>query len=43
MAMGVFEGHMAKMSQGFKAVRIAEALLAEKLDHPSVVCLDGLV
>ncbi|MBT8089855.1 MAG: 2-oxoacid:acceptor oxidoreductase family protein [Gammaproteobacteria bacterium] len=27
MAMGVFEGHMAKMADGFKAVRMAEALL----------------
>ncbi len=24
MAMGVFEGHMAKMAEGFKAIRIAE-------------------
>ncbi|MGB5625865.1 MAG: 2-oxoacid:acceptor oxidoreductase family protein, partial [Woeseiaceae bacterium] len=27
MAMGVFEGHMVKMADGFKAVRMAEALL----------------
>jgi pyruvate-ferredoxin/flavodoxin oxidoreductase len=27
MAMGVFEGHMAKMAEGFKAVRMAEAVL----------------
>ena len=27
MAMGVFEGHMAKMAEGFKAVRMAEAML----------------
>ncbi len=24
MAMGIFEGHMAKMADGFKAVRMAE-------------------
>ena len=24
MAMGVFEGHMAKMAEGFKTIRIAE-------------------
>jgi pyruvate-ferredoxin/flavodoxin oxidoreductase len=28
MAMGVFEGHMAKMAEGFKAVRMAELELA---------------
>jgi pyruvate-ferredoxin/flavodoxin oxidoreductase len=28
MAMGVFEGHMAKMADGFKAIRIAELELA---------------
>jgi pyruvate-ferredoxin/flavodoxin oxidoreductase len=28
MAMGVFEGHMAKMAEGFKAIRIAELALA---------------
>jgi pyruvate-ferredoxin/flavodoxin oxidoreductase len=27
MALGVFEGHMVKMADGFKAVRMAEALL----------------
>jgi pyruvate-ferredoxin/flavodoxin oxidoreductase len=27
MAMGVYEGHMAKMADGFKAVRMAEAAL----------------
>ncbi|NNJ80150.1 MAG: pyruvate ferredoxin oxidoreductase, partial [Xanthomonadales bacterium] len=32
MAMGVFEGHMAKMADGFKAVRMAEALLEGKYD-----------
>ncbi|MBT6700563.1 MAG: pyruvate ferredoxin oxidoreductase [Gammaproteobacteria bacterium] len=30
MAMGLFEGHMAKMADGFKAVRIAELELAGK-------------
>ena len=30
MAMGVFEGHMAKMADGFKVVRMAEALLEGK-------------
>jgi pyruvate-ferredoxin/flavodoxin oxidoreductase len=29
MAMGVFEGHMAKMAEGFKAVRMAEVELSE--------------
>ncbi|MEZ5355652.1 MAG: 2-oxoacid:acceptor oxidoreductase family protein [Bryobacteraceae bacterium] len=29
MAMGVFEGHMAKMADGFKAVRMAEIELSE--------------
>ena len=28
MALGVFEGHMAKMADGFKAIRRAEAELA---------------
>jgi pyruvate-ferredoxin/flavodoxin oxidoreductase len=28
VAMGIFEGHMAKMAEGFKAVRIAEKELA---------------
>ena len=32
MAMGVFEGHMTKMADGFKAVRMAEALLEGKSD-----------
>jgi pyruvate-ferredoxin/flavodoxin oxidoreductase len=32
MAMGVFEGHMAKMSEGFKTIRIAEALLKDQFD-----------
>ncbi len=30
MAMGVFEGHMAKMADGFKAIRAAELELAGK-------------
>ncbi|MDX1406493.1 MAG: 2-oxoacid:acceptor oxidoreductase family protein [Saprospiraceae bacterium] len=30
MAMGIFEGHMAKMAEGFKAVRKAELELAGK-------------
>ena len=30
MAMGVFEGHMAKMADGFRAVRQAELELAGK-------------
>ena len=29
MAMGIFEGHMAKMAEGFKAVRLAEIELNE--------------
>jgi pyruvate-ferredoxin/flavodoxin oxidoreductase len=32
MAMGVFEGHMAKMAEGFKAVRFAELVLKDKYD-----------
>jgi pyruvate-ferredoxin/flavodoxin oxidoreductase len=28
MAMGIFEGHMAKMAEGFKAIRLAELELA---------------
>jgi len=32
MAMGVFEGHMAKMADGFKAVRLAESLLKDQFD-----------
>jgi pyruvate-ferredoxin/flavodoxin oxidoreductase len=32
MAMGVYEGHMAKMADGFKAVRMAEAVLKGKYD-----------
>lgn len=37
MAMGVFEGHMAKMAEGFKAIRMAELELSGKYDpnkHP---------
>ena len=30
MAMGIFEGHMAKMADGFKAVRMAELELGRK-------------
>jgi pyruvate-ferredoxin/flavodoxin oxidoreductase len=30
MAMGIFEGHMAKMAEGFKAVRLAELELEGK-------------
>ncbi|MBW2508970.1 MAG: 2-oxoacid:acceptor oxidoreductase family protein, partial [Deltaproteobacteria bacterium] len=30
MAMGIFEGHMAKMAEGFKALRMAELELANK-------------
>ncbi len=30
VAMGVFEGHMAKMAEGFKAIRMAELELAGK-------------
>jgi pyruvate-ferredoxin/flavodoxin oxidoreductase len=30
MAMGIFEGHMAKMAEGFKAIRTAELELAGK-------------
>ena len=32
MAMGVFEGHMAKMAEGFKAIRTAELELAGEYD-----------
>ncbi len=30
MAMGLFEGHMAKMADGFKAIRRAELELADR-------------
>ncbi len=33
MAMGVFEGHMAKMAEGFKAIRMAELELSGKYNH----------
>ncbi|MDJ0908846.1 MAG: 2-oxoacid:acceptor oxidoreductase family protein [Woeseiaceae bacterium] len=32
MAMGVFEGHMAKMADGFRAIRMAEMVLKDKFD-----------
>jgi pyruvate-ferredoxin/flavodoxin oxidoreductase len=32
MAMGIFEGHMAKMADGFKTIRFAELLLQDKYD-----------
>ncbi len=32
MAMGIFEGHMAKMAEGFKTIRIAQALLKDQFD-----------
>jgi len=32
MAMGIFEGHMAKMAEGFKAIRMAEMELEGKYD-----------
>ena len=32
MAMGIFEGHMAKMAEGFKAIRMAELELTEGYD-----------
>jgi len=32
MAVGIFEGHMSKMADGFKAVRMAELELAGKYD-----------
>ena len=30
MAMGIFEGHMAKMAEGFKAIRKAELILKDE-------------
>lgn len=33
MAMGIFEGHMAKMAEGFKAIRMAEMELAGKYNE----------
>ncbi len=32
VAMGVFEGHMAKMAEGFKAIRMADKALADDYD-----------
>jgi len=32
LAMGIFEGHMVKMSDGFKAIRMAELEIAGKYD-----------
>jgi pyruvate-ferredoxin/flavodoxin oxidoreductase len=32
MALGIFEGHMAKMAEGFKAIRKAELMLEGKYD-----------
>ena len=32
MAMGIFEGHMVKMGEGFKAIRIAELEIEDKYD-----------
>jgi pyruvate-ferredoxin/flavodoxin oxidoreductase len=31
MAMGIYEGHMAKMAEGFKAIRLAEMVMEDKL------------
>ncbi|MCB9273080.1 MAG: 2-oxoacid:acceptor oxidoreductase family protein [Lewinellaceae bacterium] len=33
MAMGIFEGHMAKMAEGFRAIRKAELELSGRYDH----------
>ena len=33
VAMGVFEGHMTRMAEGFKAIRMAELELAGKYSH----------
>ncbi|RTR38693.1 pyruvate ferredoxin oxidoreductase [Shewanella canadensis] len=35
VAMGIFEGHMRKMSEGFKAIRVAELELAGKYNNDS--------
>jgi len=32
MAMGIFEGHIAKMAEGFKTIRIAERVLKDQYD-----------
>ncbi|MCF6284265.1 MAG: 2-oxoacid:acceptor oxidoreductase family protein, partial [Candidatus Hydrogenedentes bacterium] len=31
MAMGIFEGHMAKMAEGFKAIRLAELAMEDRM------------
>lgn len=31
MAMGIFEGHMSKMAEGFKAIRLAQLAIEERL------------
>jgi pyruvate-ferredoxin/flavodoxin oxidoreductase len=36
MAMGVFEGHMAKMADGFKVIRQAEAILKDQYDPEGI-------
>ncbi|MCK5830536.1 MAG: 2-oxoacid:acceptor oxidoreductase family protein [Methylococcales bacterium] len=33
LAMGIFEGHMVKMAEGFKAIRTAELEIKSKYDH----------
>ncbi|MDC9728047.1 MAG: 2-oxoacid:acceptor oxidoreductase family protein [Methyloprofundus sp.] len=33
LAMGIFEGHMVKMTEGFKAIRMAELEIAGKYDQ----------
>ncbi|TWT69113.1 2-oxoacid:acceptor oxidoreductase family protein [Crateriforma conspicua] len=37
ISMGIFEGHMAKMADGFKTIRMAEAELAGKPIDPSTL------
>ena len=32
VAMGIFEGHMAKMAEGFKSIRLAELVLKDQFD-----------
>lgn len=36
VAMGLFEGHMTKMADGFRAVRMAEMELQGRLDHQAI-------
>jgi len=36
VAMGLFEGHMAKMAEGFKAVRMARMELEDKQNHENI-------